>query len=259
MWDRLAFRGTRCHPGDDAYCTLLITLVSTRQPLYLLRTWTTHPEDSLLPSSRRTCGPRREGWQWQTCWTSRSSSSSARWWSCCYTVGASCRPLVLTAHASCTGVYAVLFAGTVWVLRARRQGPDARTVSPIIDVCSWFIFITLTIVSPWRSRLRGSLLTLYTSTVRVPSTSPTMGSSSSTRTRSGRSCSSPTQAPRPTFFVKLCMGSPRWVRRCCSYVLRWLRWPLLFDASARFTVSGLSGAARGRSSLFPPHSFCSTS
>jgi hypothetical protein len=43
------------------------------------------------------------------------------------------------------GVYVVLFAGTVWVLRTWRQGARAR-VSPFIDICSWFVFCTLTAV-----------------------------------------------------------------------------------------------------------------
>jgi hypothetical protein len=53
----------------------------------------------------------------------------------------------LTLLTRCTGVYVVLFAGTIWVLRKRRRGRNAHTVSPVIDICSWFVFITLTIVS----------------------------------------------------------------------------------------------------------------
>jgi hypothetical protein len=41
----------------------------------------------------------------------------------------------------------VLFATTVWALHVRRRGTGAHSVSPVIDVCSWFVFITLTIVS----------------------------------------------------------------------------------------------------------------
>jgi hypothetical protein len=48
----------------------------------------------------------------------------------------------------CAGVYVVLFATTVWALHVRRRGTGAHSVSPVIDVCSWFVFITLTIVSP---------------------------------------------------------------------------------------------------------------
>jgi hypothetical protein len=45
------------------------------------------------------------------------------------------------------GVYVVLFAGTMWVLRKRRRGADASAVSPVIEVCSWFMFVVLSIVS----------------------------------------------------------------------------------------------------------------
>jgi hypothetical protein len=53
-----------------------------------------------------------------------------------------------TERAFSAGVYLVLFGGTVWVLRARRQGSEGRSIGPVIDLCSWFIFITLTVVSP---------------------------------------------------------------------------------------------------------------
>jgi hypothetical protein len=53
-----------------------------------------------------------------------------------------------TERAFSAGVYLVLFGGTVWVLRARRQGSEGRSMGPVIDLCSWFIFITLTVVSP---------------------------------------------------------------------------------------------------------------
>jgi hypothetical protein len=52
-----------------------------------------------------------------------------------------------TERAFSAGVYLVLFGGTVWVLRARRQGSEGRSMGPVIDLCSWFIFITLTVVS----------------------------------------------------------------------------------------------------------------
>jgi hypothetical protein len=46
-----------------------------------------------------------------------------------------------------TGFYIILFTGTVWVLGKRRRGGGADSISPVIDLCSWFIFVTLTIVS----------------------------------------------------------------------------------------------------------------
>jgi hypothetical protein len=45
------------------------------------------------------------------------------------------------------GVYVVLFSGTMWVLRKRRRGADASAVSPVIEICSWFMFVVLSIVS----------------------------------------------------------------------------------------------------------------
>jgi hypothetical protein len=44
------------------------------------------------------------------------------------------------------GIYCVFFAGSIWVLAKRRRAAESRSVSMVIDVCSWFIFIALTIV-----------------------------------------------------------------------------------------------------------------
>lgn len=44
------------------------------------------------------------------------------------------------------GVYCVLFAGTVWVLVKRRRESGTTSISWVIDICSWFIFITLSMV-----------------------------------------------------------------------------------------------------------------
>jgi hypothetical protein len=56
------------------------------------------------------------------------------------------------------GVYVVLFAGTMWVLRKRRRGADASAVSPVIEICSWFMFVVLSIVSS-QSTCQNTVLT----------------------------------------------------------------------------------------------------
>jgi hypothetical protein len=45
------------------------------------------------------------------------------------------------------GGYCVVFAGSIWVLVKRRRAAESQPVSYVIDGCSWFIFVTLTIVS----------------------------------------------------------------------------------------------------------------
>jgi hypothetical protein len=69
--------------------------------------------------------------------------------------GAACRltPAHTSRHA---GVYTVLFAATVWVLRTRRRETEGRSKNRVIDICSWFIFVTITIVSRDFSRQRPS-------------------------------------------------------------------------------------------------------
>jgi hypothetical protein len=55
-------------------------------------------------------------------------------------------------------VYCIVFSGSVWVLQKRRRGAESQsqTISPVIEVCSWFIFLTLTIV-----RIRSSSATIF--------------------------------------------------------------------------------------------------
>jgi hypothetical protein len=43
------------------------------------------------------------------------------------------------------------------VLHQRRRGADAHTVSPVIELCSWFLFITLTMVRPSATWFRSAL------------------------------------------------------------------------------------------------------
>jgi hypothetical protein len=62
-------------------------------------------------------------------------------------------PAHTSRHA---GVYIVLFAATVWVLRTRRRETEGRSKNRVIDICSWFIFVTITIVSRDFSRQRPS-------------------------------------------------------------------------------------------------------
>jgi hypothetical protein len=52
--------------------------------------------------------------------------------------------MILKSHHA--GIYCIVFAGSVWVLVKRRRADNSQAISPVIDVCFWLIFITLTIV-----------------------------------------------------------------------------------------------------------------